>query len=80
MVTNLHMLAYSLNLLSIKHYLVQFWAKFWTLLRTLSAWASYKLLDSLQLKAFIEPMNRNKFNITYLLELKANFNTFLPIF
>ena len=29
MVTNLQMLAYFLNLLSIKHYLVQFWAKFW---------------------------------------------------
>ena len=28
MVTNLQMLAYFLNLLSIEHYLVQFWAKF----------------------------------------------------
>ena len=29
MVTNLQMLVYFLNLLSIEHYLVQFWAKFW---------------------------------------------------
>ena len=28
MVTNLQMLAYFLNLLSIEHYLVQFWTKF----------------------------------------------------
>ena len=28
MVNNLQLLAYFLNLLSIKHYLVQFWAKF----------------------------------------------------
>ena len=29
MVTNLQMLVYFLNLLSIEHYLVQFLAKFW---------------------------------------------------
>ena len=29
MVTNLQMLVYFLNLLSIEHYLVQVWAKFW---------------------------------------------------
>ena len=51
MVTNLPMLAYFLNLMSIEHYVVQFWAKFWLLLRTLSAWAFYKLLDSLKMKA-----------------------------
>ena len=51
MVTNLQMLAYLLNLLSIKHYLGQFWAKFGLLLWTLTAWVSYKLLDSLKMKA-----------------------------
>ena len=51
MVINRRTLAYLLNLLSIKHYLVQFGPKFGLLLRTFSVWASYKLLDSLEMKA-----------------------------
>ena len=53
MVTNLHMLAYFLNLLSIKHYLVQFWAKFW------ASTVNIKCMGILQ--TFRQSQNESKF-------------------
>ena len=53
MVTNLHMLAYFLNLLSIEHYLVQFWAKFY------SSTANIKVMGILQ--TFRQSQNESKF-------------------
>ena len=56
MVTNLQMLSYFINLLSIEHYLVHFGPNLGLLLWTLSAWASFKLLDSLEMKANFNPI------------------------
>ena len=53
MVINLQMLTYFLNLLSIKHYLVQFWAKFW---------ASTVNIESMGvLQTFRQSRNESKF-------------------
>ena len=49
MVTNLQMLAYFLNLLSIEHYLEQFWAKFE------ASTANIKCMGTLQ--TFIQSQN-----------------------
>ena len=51
MVTNLQMLAYFLNLLSIKHYLVQFWAKFWNSTANIKWMGVLQILDSPEMKA-----------------------------
>ena len=53
MVTNLQMLAYFLNLLSIKHYLVQFLANLWAIA------ANIKCMGVLQ--TFRQSRNESKF-------------------
>ena len=56
MVTNLQMLAYFLNLLSIEHYLVQFWAKFGASTVNIKCMSILQTLDSLEMKANFNPI------------------------
>ena len=74
MVTNLHMLVYFLNLLSIEHYLVQFWAKFWASTANIKCMGILQTFWSLEMKAnFSQILQYLSLNIP-LWSLYCNFN------
>ena len=50
MVTTIMIVTYIWNLFSIKHYWLHSLVKFWASI-ALSVWGSYKILDSLEIKA-----------------------------